>query len=389
MLIKFATFVTIFALVTYFNSSFISLLAVPSSWLVLVFISWQCAHVIGKHVIVKRFTKSVCGIGKAVLITGADTGFGHLLSLRLNELGFYVYAGCLNSTSDDAQSLVSNAKYRKAIELVQLDVTSDKDIRAANVQVQSSLRIQNRKLYAVVNNAGIASANLIGLTDGPIDDDFRQIMDVNFFGLIKVTRTFLPMIRASKGRIVSVTSIAARANMSYLSAYTASKSAASAFTSTLNYEMMRFGVKVINVQPWFYRTSLLNANQMTKFAEKQWDNASDAIKHDYGNGFIDVVRFSFSWLFNCTPLVDRNLNDVIDELENAITSYEPDNIIEVASVYNRWFVKQLINFYPYELTTLLNYWFDFLTRLWYPVLERNSERLPNFFHRLIFCKRLE
>ena len=80
--------------------------------------------------------------------------------------------------------------------VLRMDVTNDNEVNAVYQQISKEL-IQNREqLWAVVNNASVC-------THGPIDwgtvDTYKRIFEVNTFGTVRVTRTFLPLIRQSKG----------------------------------------------------------------------------------------------------------------------------------------------------------------------------------------------
>lgn len=77
------------------------------------------------------------GFGRAVLITGCDSGFGHHLAKKLDCMGFTVFAGCLCPEGPGAQSLVEEGSDR--MKVLQLDVTKDEDISLAKDFVQANL----------------------------------------------------------------------------------------------------------------------------------------------------------------------------------------------------------------------------------------------------------
>lgn len=78
-----------------------------------------------------------------------------------------------------------------------MDVTKDDEVSAAYEQVKNELKKNGEQLWAVVNNAGI-------IAYGPFDwetiETYKKIFEVNTFGMVRVTRTFLPLIRQSKGQ---------------------------------------------------------------------------------------------------------------------------------------------------------------------------------------------
>ncbi|KAL0170667.1 hypothetical protein M9458_035263, partial [Cirrhinus mrigala] len=123
------------------------------------------------------------GFGRAVLITGCDSGFGHHLAKKLDRMGFTVFAGCLCPEGPGAQSLVEEGSDR--MKVLQLDVTKDEDVSLAKDFVQANL--PEKGLYAVVNNAGISDW---GETEWSTAKDFQKMADINLFGAIRVTIPF-------------------------------------------------------------------------------------------------------------------------------------------------------------------------------------------------------
>lgn len=171
---------------------------------------------------------------KVIFITGCDTGFGRALAVRLATKGFKVYAACL--TSKGAEEIKAECS---ALHPLLLDVTKAEQVQAAADQVDAE---NPQGLYALVNNAGVAKS---GLIDWFGMSDFRFCMEVNFFGVVSVTKAFLPLIKRCKGRIVTVSSIAGVSCGYPLSApYSASKHAVELFTSSLRQELRPWGIKV-------------------------------------------------------------------------------------------------------------------------------------------------
>jgi len=155
--------------------------------------------------------------GRAVLITGCDCGFGHMLALQLVEKGWKVYAGCL--TSQGMQALQSKAAGSAGIMVaVLMDVTKQADIDRVIKKIGDECP---EKLFALVNNAGIGWG---GLADWLPMDELRAMMEVNFFALATMCKACLPLLKDSRGRVVNVTSVAGIFHgMPFTSAYAASK----------------------------------------------------------------------------------------------------------------------------------------------------------------------
>ena len=180
----------------------------------------------------------------AVLVTGASAGIGRKVTERLAAEGYYVFAGARKEQDLKALDAIPNVRG------VRLDVTSPADVAAAVGIVRAS----GRPLHGIVNNAGVAVVDPVLDTR---DDDFDFQMQVNVYGVFRVTKAFAPLVIESKGRIVNISSISAFLSDSGTSAYTMSKAAVEAFTNVLAVEMAPLGVYVVAVEPGAYNTDIL------------------------------------------------------------------------------------------------------------------------------------
>mmetsp|Transcript_64655 Transcript_64655/g.179598 ORF Transcript_64655/g.179598 Transcript_64655/m.179598 type:complete len:306 (-) Transcript_64655:128-1045(-) len=187
--------------------------------------------------------------GQAIVISGSDYGFGKAFAVALYDLGATVYAGCLSEASAEKLRKQCSGGPGKMMPLV-MDVTKDDDVAdAAEVVKKSGLPVR-----ALINNAGISAfgwAEMLPLRR------YQRNMEVNFFGTVRLTQAFLPMIRASQGRVVNIGSIGARMPSSFGSAYLSTKSAMVSYSECVRQEVFRFGVRVITVEPGFFETELL------------------------------------------------------------------------------------------------------------------------------------
>lgn len=174
---------------------------------------------------------------KSVLITGASTGIGLDAATALANKGFRVFAGVRSAVDQKKLSRISD----KITPLI-LDVTNSTHIKAALEAVSAS----KPQSFSLVNNAGIAVA---GPVEGLSVEDFRRQFEVNFFGLIEITKAFIPLIRRTKGRIVNMSSMSGISSSPFLGAYSASKYAVESLSDSLRWELAPFGVKVSIVEP--------------------------------------------------------------------------------------------------------------------------------------------
>jgi NAD(P)-dependent dehydrogenase (short-subunit alcohol dehydrogenase family) len=182
----------------------------------------------------------------AILITGANKGLGFETARRLVAAGHTVYAG-----SRDAER-----GRRAAAELgaraVQLDVTKDASVAAAVAVLEAQ-----GGLDVLVNNAGVAGGGRIELCSL---EEWRGIFEVNLFGVVRGTRTFVPMLKAQgSGWVVNTASLAGLVPPPGMGSYNAVKAAVVAFSETTAHELAPYGVGCSAVCPSYFRTNLMDS----------------------------------------------------------------------------------------------------------------------------------
>ncbi len=185
-----------------------------------------------------------------VLITGATSGIGRATALLLARQGYRVLASGrsareLPGLAEEAQGL--------PLETLELDVTSDESIEAAVLAVD--LKTGGRGVDVLINNAGFAVG---GPAELVTDADLRAQFDVNVFGLMSVTRAFVPaMRRRGKGRVINVSSLASRFTFPLLGTYSSTKFAVRSLSDALRQELKAFGVDVVMIEPGVVKTPFI------------------------------------------------------------------------------------------------------------------------------------
>ena len=213
----------------------------------------------------------------SVVITGASSGIGAACALALDTLGYRVFA-CVRHPAD-GERLQRQAGPR--LMPIRLDVTDSASIAAASHTVAAM--VGDRGLAGLVNNAGIGVAGPIELL--PLAD-WRRQFEVNVFGLIAVTQTFLPLIRTGHGRIINMGSIAGRASMPFMAPYAASKHALEAITDALRLELQPWGIRVALITPGAIATPIWGK---TRKEVDTWDATwSPDLKDMYQEGFTRI-----------------------------------------------------------------------------------------------------
>jgi NAD(P)-dependent dehydrogenase (short-subunit alcohol dehydrogenase family) len=178
----------------------------------------------------------VTATARRVLITGASSGIGEASALRLARAEWRVLAGVRASADGDRLRAAAGDR----LEPVTIDVTEPSTIAAV------ADRLGDEPLDGLVNNAGTAFA--MPLEFLPLDQ-LRGQLEVNLVGHVAVTQALLPNLRAARGRIVNVGSIAGRSALPFLGAYAASKHALEAFSDSLRVELRPFGIAVTVIEP--------------------------------------------------------------------------------------------------------------------------------------------
>ncbi|WP_340587921.1 SDR family oxidoreductase [Erythrobacter alti] len=183
---------------------------------------------------------------KTVLVTGASKGIGRAIVSLLAEQGQSVFA-----TARKAEDLDSLAKLDNVIP-IKLDVTKPEEIRAAVTTVER----RGKGLYGLVNNAGVGTVG--PLADTPIKE-YDLVMDVNAGGPVRMIQAFLPMLKASRGRIVNIGSLSGTIAWEILCAYAMSKHAIEALTDSLAEQLAPDGVDVSVIVPGNYNSDIVRS----------------------------------------------------------------------------------------------------------------------------------
>jgi 2-hydroxycyclohexanecarboxyl-CoA dehydrogenase len=187
---------------------------------------------------------------RVALVTGGAGGIGRAIAAALHARGLLVAVADLEERA--AERVASALREEGGAALgVAMDVTDSASVGTAVVTVGEQLGAVD----VLVNNAGWDELRPFIETDEAF---WRRVVDVNYLGALRVTRAVLPgMIEDSFGRIVSISSDAARAGSSLESVYAGAKAALIGFTKSLAREVARSGVTANVVCPGPTRTPML------------------------------------------------------------------------------------------------------------------------------------
>lgn len=176
---------------------------------------------------------------KTVLITGTSRGIGKAIAEDLQRQGLIVYGSSRAGDDSDDKHLA-------------LEVTDPASCEAAVDEVVS----REGRLDVLINNAGF---HLTAASEESSLEEIRQQMDVNFWGVVNMTKAATPqMLKQKNGSLISMTSLPGHVAFPFMSAYCASKFAVEGYMGSLRLELGPFGIKVANIAPGAVKTGTLD-----------------------------------------------------------------------------------------------------------------------------------
>jgi NAD(P)-dependent dehydrogenase (short-subunit alcohol dehydrogenase family) len=173
------------------------------------------------------------------LVTGASSGIGKAAALALVQAGFDVVGTSRNA---------SRVAPHPGVTFLDLDVTSDESV---STLVRGVIERFGR-IDVLVNNAGTGAAG--AAEESSVAQD-QRVFDINFFGLIRMTKAVLPHMRAQgRGRIINISSVLGLVPAPYMASYAATKHAIEGYSESVDHELREYGVRVLLIEPAYTRT---------------------------------------------------------------------------------------------------------------------------------------
>ena len=197
---------------------------------------------------------------KIVLITGCSSGFGMISAARLSSLGYTVYAS-MRDISKNNDLKVELDRRDTNCHMIELDVRDDTSIQ----KTINTIADNEGQLDILINNAGYGIG---GFFEDLSEEEIRDQFETNFFGVQKVTRIALPLMRKTamksekifSTKIINVSSAQGRSALPGLGAYGSSKFALEGFSEGLYFELHPFGIEVVLLEPGTYSTKAIDDN---------------------------------------------------------------------------------------------------------------------------------
>jgi NAD(P)-dependent dehydrogenase (short-subunit alcohol dehydrogenase family) len=204
-------------------------------------------------------------MNKVWFITGAGSGIGTGIAKAALKSGDRVVATGrnLNKVRSALRDVVS-----ENLAFFQLDVADERQTKTA---IEEAVKRFDR-IDVLVNNAGYS---LLGNFEEMTTADIDSQMSTNFYGVVYVMRAVLPVMRQQRaGHIINISSMAGVIGFKHCAAYAASKFAVEGLSLSVAPEVERFGIKITLVEPGFFRTELLDA-QNAKWSSKAIEDYAD------------------------------------------------------------------------------------------------------------------
>jgi NAD(P)-dependent dehydrogenase (short-subunit alcohol dehydrogenase family) len=215
---------------------------------------------------------------KIALITGSSSGIGFETALLLSRNDFYTYASMRNLEKSRTITEIAG-KEHLSLQVVQLDVTDDISVRNAIKRIED----EKGKIDVLVNNAGYG---LFSSIEDATLDQIKKQFETNFFGVIRLTREVLPIMRRQRnGTIVNVSSAVGKVGLPLSSPYVATKFALEGLSESIRYELNGLGISVVIIEPGIIKTNALKnaetAHTLSKFSSPYAD-LNDRIMKAFG-----------------------------------------------------------------------------------------------------------
>jgi NAD(P)-dependent dehydrogenase (short-subunit alcohol dehydrogenase family) len=197
--------------------------------------------------------------GAVVLVTGTSSGFGRLIAETLARKNFQVFATMRNVKGRNETAAREFAELAKreslSLQTLELDVTDDVSVDSA----VSKAVLQCGRIDVLVNNAGFG---IVDLAETVTMAQAQQQFDTNFFGVLRMNRAVLPVMkRQGSGLLLHVSSGAGRLAIPGMGLYCASKFALEALAETYRYELASQGIDSVVIEPGAYATPIMEKLQ--------------------------------------------------------------------------------------------------------------------------------
>jgi NAD(P)-dependent dehydrogenase (short-subunit alcohol dehydrogenase family) len=226
---------------------------------------------------------------KVAVVTGSSSGIGFETSLLLSRNGVYTYATMRNLNKSQQINDVAE-KENLPLKVLQLDVTDDKSVKDAIRQVKD----ESSRIDVLINNAGY---DVMGAVEDISIEEFKSQFETNLFGVIRVTKEVLPIMRNQRaGNIINISSVGGRIGIPLNSAYISSKFALEGLSESMRYELEQFGIDVILIEPGVVKSNFFENADVANNNTNNTISAYSQLTQNLYEGFEPMLKSNSSSL---------------------------------------------------------------------------------------------
>nr|XP_060629968.1 retinol dehydrogenase 8-like [Anolis sagrei ordinatus] len=247
---------------------------------------------------------------KTVLITGCSSGIGMALAVKMaadEQRRFKVYATMRNLDKKDNLVEAAGSTIGNTMQIMQLDVCNEESIKMC---ISS---IPDRRIDILVNNAGVG---LIGPIECQTIDEMQNVMDTNFFGLVRLLKEVLPdMKKRRSGHIVIISSVMGVQGILFNDVYAASKFAVEGFCESLAIQALKFKLHLSLIEP---------GPVVTEFERKVFEDGMkmdlSAADKETADMFVNIYLKNYKQIFQT---LGQTAEDIAEHTVKIILSENP------------------------------------------------------------------
>lgn len=267
---------------------------------------------------------------KVVLVTGASSGIGKACVVHLAKCGYWTFGTSRLLPSKVINVFPSKLVQQDSLNVVQMDVDDDVSVTRAVKQVITKAS----RLDVVVNNAGFGIAGAIEDTS---IEEAKALFETNFFGVLRVCNTVLPIMRKQgAGTIVNISSLAGRIALPFQGVYSASKFGIEGLTAALRMEVRPLGIHVVLIEPGDFHTNFTDNRRLTAASQKneaymmRSQKALDVVRSDEAKGCPPelVARLLQRILLNPSPRLRYSVGALSQRLPATLRNFVPPRFFE-------------------------------------------------------------
>jgi len=198
---------------------------------------------------------------KVVVITGCSSGIGFTTAVEFSKNNFITFPTMRNlRNKNELENELENSE-----DIIQLDITSDTSIENAINEIEKKYG----RIDILINNAGYVH---LGSFEDTSIEEFKQQMETNFFGPVRMLKKIIPIMKKNKsGKIINISSVAGLTGFPFMSPHISSSFALEGLTESLRYELKKFNIQLSLIEIGAVKTKFIDNKTLSKNSLKNED----------------------------------------------------------------------------------------------------------------------